>query len=50
MSLKTWTNLFRDGICGHTDAGDHYLKTKDLNFLYDTISKTYLAFDDIYQF
>lgn len=41
---------FRDGICNLTDAGEQYLRTKDLQFLYDTISKNILAFDDIYQF
>jgi HJR/Mrr/RecB family endonuclease len=41
---------FRDGICNLTDAGEKYFQTKDLNFLYDTISKNILAFDDIYQF
>jgi HJR/Mrr/RecB family endonuclease len=41
---------FKDGICRLTEAGEHYLDSKDLNFLYDTISKNILAFDDIYQF
>lgn len=41
---------FKDGICQLTDSGLSYLKTKDRNFLYDTISKNILAFDDIYQY
>ena len=42
--------IFRDGKCNLTEEGEQYLKTKDLNFLYDTISKNILAFDDIYQY
>jgi hypothetical protein len=41
---------FKDGVCKLTEAGEEYLKTKDLEFLYETISKNILAFDDIYQF
>ena len=33
-----------------TDEGIEYLKNKDFNFLYDTISKNILAFDDVYEF
>lgn len=42
--------FFKDGIFGLTESGQNYLNTKDLNNLYETISKNILAFDDIYQF
>jgi HJR/Mrr/RecB family endonuclease len=42
--------VFIDGKCQLTEAGKKYLSSKDLNFLYETISKNILAFDDIYQF
>lgn len=41
---------FKQGKCFLTDAGEQYYQSKDLNFLYETISKNILAFDDIYQF
>lgn len=41
---------FKDGKCSLTEEGEQYLGTKDLNFLYETISKNILAFDDIYQY
>lgn len=41
---------FKDGKCNLTEEGEQYLNTKDLNFLYETISKNILAFDDIYQY
>jgi len=41
---------FKDGKCGLTEAGRHYLASKDLNLLYDVISKNILAFDDIYEY
>lgn len=41
---------FKDGICNLSEAGEHYFETKSLDFLYDTISRNILAFDDIYQF
>ncbi|HQQ96768.1 MAG TPA: restriction endonuclease [Cyclobacteriaceae bacterium] len=41
---------FKDGKCNLTEEGEQYLGTKDLNFLYETISKNILAFDDIYQY
>jgi len=39
----------KEGQCFLTEPGRQYLSTKDLNFLYQTISKNILAFDDIYQ-
>lgn len=33
-----------------TEAGTEYLKNKDYSFLYSTISKNIIAFDDIYEF
>jgi restriction endonuclease Mrr len=40
----------KDGKCLLTDDGRTYFKTKNFDFLYNTISKNILAFDDIYQF
>lgn len=42
--------FFKEGIIYLTDAGIQYLKSKDIQFLYETISKNILAFDDIYEF
>lgn len=41
---------FIDGRCELTEAGELYLGSKDLTYLYETISKNILAFDDVYQF
>jgi len=41
---------FENGICLLTDAGTEYRNTKDLEFLYETISKNILAFEEAYQF
>lgn len=41
---------FVSGNCSLTDEGKKYLETKDLDFLYKTISKNILAFDDIYRY
>jgi HJR/Mrr/RecB family endonuclease len=41
---------FNNGKGVLTESGKKYLLTRDLNFLYDTISRNILAFDDVYQF
>lgn len=41
---------FKDGICILTEAGTEYRTTKNLEFLYETISKNILAFEEVYQF
>ena len=41
---------YTDGKYTFTDAGENYLQSKNLKFLYETISKNILAFDDIYEF
>lgn len=41
---------FESGICLLTQAGIEYLKTKDKEFLFNTISQNILAFGEIYEF
>ncbi len=41
---------FEDGICKLTDDGIQYLKSKDKDFLFNTISSNILAFEEIYEF
>jgi restriction endonuclease Mrr len=40
----------QDGIVNLTEAGIQVLQTKDLEYLYQTISKNIVAFDDIVEF
>ena len=42
--------VFKDGAFNLFEEGKRYLNTKDIGFLYETISRNILAFDDIYQF
>jgi hypothetical protein len=41
---------FINGICTLTNDGKEYLKTKNLDFLYSTISTHIIAFEEIHQF
>lgn len=41
---------FVDGKCALTTAGRHYRDSKDLDFLFETISNNILAFKEVYQF
>lgn len=41
---------FKDGLCVLTDAGKQYHQSKDIEFLYLTISSNILAFEEVYQF
>lgn len=41
---------FKGGACDLTDAGIEYLKNKDKEFLFTTISTNILAFEEVYQF
>lgn len=40
---------FKDKVCILTDEGKHYLRTKDLEYLYKMISLNILAFEEIHQ-
>lgn len=41
---------FSNGICNLTPEGELYRKTKDLEFLFKTISSNILAFGEVYEF
>jgi len=41
---------FEDGNCILTEAGNKYRKSKDLEFLFMTISSNILAFEEVHQF
>ncbi|MEQ9218267.1 MAG: restriction endonuclease [Cyclobacteriaceae bacterium] len=41
---------FKDGVCFLTAAGKQYRTSKDLEFLFETISLNILAFEEVHQF